>query len=1001
MSYINTSTAVFVYINGTDVSNYLIEGSLSDDSAYTNNIITTTGQIVLGGSSAVLDFNRTLYPIGSEIKIYVRLDNGTVALHPKGTLYVINSTVNIEERRTILEVGCSLAFISDKEDSYSTAVANLYDEMLSEVSKRIYVVQEKDLSTLSNILEVEGSVIYQDQYGNIQKVSAFGDDGLGVSIRPPKFTSFDKYTAVSIESISDSAIESNVSAVVVEASIDVPTADSQNQQNGGFPNPLVTSVTERIVDSPWTYVGTIGLSEGGTANLTSESNPACGSINEPNVNSTGSGYSYRADGSIEVSTYSVREVLVNGKYTQFTGPGQQVLREESWEYCSAATWASSAITNTMNDYVNFANRLLSEANALLSKANQHFDARDKEPPRLGSDTNPKYVYHNCNAETFFAEAKRNIDEAKFWASSANRNGSGLPSIQALSNLTQTFNTYGKAGEVKKVITKNWQHAASLEYARQAKGTFIVGGSSIFTDTGIVERKSMPVGPINRPGDYNLVLASETIKTYKYDVNYTTEIEEYRDYIDTKRSYKKTSYSSSGSANAEQPDRLISKVSADGTEYCQPESEQEELVARVPILASSSSGGSGWFGQGTAYEKKVSFPAEFQPVAGIYIKSSDSCTVIDEQGVILLYQSIMRRYGTILAKKIAGDNRGFRITEKLRAELFEYYPFYPVAISTESIGRAFSARVASSNWVFDSENAICSFDCLVSADIPQPIFADPSTKVVYIKTETTKVLTNTNLSIGSTTESIKITTLPTEGSLFLGGQAVEIGDVIDKDDIVNNLLTFVPTGTGTSTIEFAFEQFDSLGDLLSSIDNVYPPVTTIRIEPSTYRADGGEFSLNVSTNGFDCDGGNLDTQVTLGGPAYMEAGDFDTGLAVVIPVPPLPPSVPVGNNSVNPEDDYGIYVKDNSENLIGTGSLATTDGSLASVFDIIVDLNVSPFILARLTTAIVANLGWDYGYFEVPFGTNIDMGLIDDPNSYDLDFGTFDDPNEPVLSSAVV
>lgn len=1000
MSYINTSTAVFVFINNVDVSQYLIQGSLSDSSAYTDNIITTTGQIILGGNGAVLDFERNLYPIGSEIKIYVKLDNGSIALHPKGTLYVINSTVNVEEKQTVLDVGCSLAFISDKEDSYADPIATLYDEMLSEESQRVYIVEQKDLSTLSSILEVEGSVIYQDQYGNVQKVPAFGDDGLGVNLSPSKFTSFDKYTAIAIESISNSAIEPNVSSVTIDTSIDVPTGDSQNQQ-GGFPNPLVVSETERFVDSPWTYVGTIGLSSGGGDQLTSESNPNCGSINEPTVTSTGQGYSYRADGSIEVSTYSVREVLSNGKYTIFTGPGQQVLREEDWEYCSAATWASSAVSNTMNDYANYANLLLSEANALLSKANQHFDARDKEPPRIGSDTNPRYVYHNCNAETFFDQANDYIDSAQFWASGANRAGSGLPSILGLSNLTQTFYTYGEGGEVTQVVTKSWQHAASLEFARQQEGTFIIGGSSIFQDTGIVRHRSMPTGPIDNPDDFDLVIASETIKTYKYDTNYTTEVEEYIDYLDSKRSYKKTSYSSSGSANAEQPDRIVSNVSADGTEYCQPESEQEDLIVTIPVLASDATSSQGWFGEVKAYEKKVSFPVTFAPVAGIYIESSDSCTVIDEQEIILSYEEIMKRYGTIVAKKIAGDNRGLRITEKLRAELFEYYPFFPVSISVESIGRAFTARVASSNWVFDSENAICSFDCLVSSDIPEPIFADPSTKVVYIKTETTKVLSSADLKIGSTANKVRVTSLPTDGNLVIGGQTVQVGDIIDVDDISNDLLSFVPSQSGTSVIEFTFEQLDVDDNLLSSIVNVYPPITATLVEANQYKADGGEFTLNVSTNGYDCDGGDFDNQITLGGPSYMEAGNFDTGTSIPLPPPALPPGIPSGNNSVNPEQDYGVYVKDNSENIIGVDSLAKTDGSLVSLFDVIISVNLAPVILVSLTTSIVNNSGWDYGFFNVPFGTDIDMGTFDDPNSYNLDFGSFNAPSEPVLSSSVV
>ena len=63
MSFVNTSTAVYVYINGQNVSEYLIEGSISDDSVYTNSIITTTGSMSLGVTPSVLDFNRTIYPI--------------------------------------------------------------------------------------------------------------------------------------------------------------------------------------------------------------------------------------------------------------------------------------------------------------------------------------------------------------------------------------------------------------------------------------------------------------------------------------------------------------------------------------------------------------------------------------------------------------------------------------------------------------------------------------------------------------------------------------------------------------------------------------------------------------------------------------------------------------------------------------------------------------------------------------------------------------------------
>jgi hypothetical protein len=48
---INASSKIRLYINNQEYTDYLIEGSLSDDSAYTSNIITTKGTIVLGGDT--------------------------------------------------------------------------------------------------------------------------------------------------------------------------------------------------------------------------------------------------------------------------------------------------------------------------------------------------------------------------------------------------------------------------------------------------------------------------------------------------------------------------------------------------------------------------------------------------------------------------------------------------------------------------------------------------------------------------------------------------------------------------------------------------------------------------------------------------------------------------------------------------------------------------------------------------------------------------------------
>lgn len=1021
MSFVNTSTAVYVYINGQDVSEYLIEGSLSDDSVYTNSIITTTGSITLGVTPNVLDFNRTIYPIGSKVEIWVKLDTGKVALHPKGTLYVINSTVSPENQTLNLDIGCSLAFISDKEESYVAAVEGLF-ALLSNVS--YFVIEQYDLSTLSALLEVENAIIYQDPYGNIQKVPAFGDDGIGGNLAGPKLSSFDKYTAISIESISETAIENNISAVIITSSVEVPATKGPNDTGGSSPNPppFITSTTSRTVQRPFFQAnfnlpgkGTAYIGEEKSDKLKSESNPNCGTLKESRASASGMGSKFKAFGGAQIITAERPERVTNGGYKSYGGPGRQVDYEDSWEVSSGSTWASTAMSNSMNDYLNLVNRYLSEANALLSKANQHIDARNQEGSKrfvtatdgagniIYQTDRSKYIYHNCNAEAFLKAAKTNVDLANYWTAQGTWLGKDAETKYAVSNLTQTFYSYGSGGVVTKKIVRNYSQGASWEGARIVD---LVEGESIVTSkpTGLVQGGTIPSGKIYDPTNsngYKLKLASMSTTTYQYSSLFNIETEEFTDYANPGNSFVRKNYSSSNSSNPEGPDRIISQTVEGEGSLCAGGTDSKDLEVKVPVLASAVTGSSAWFGVGKPYEKTVSFPATFKPVLPVYNSTNQTCTPVDVSGRVATYESILRRYAINLIKKITGDNRGFRITEKLRAEVFEYYPFYPVSISVESIGRAFKARVSASNWVFDSQSAICSFDCLVVADIPQPVFVDPSLKAVYIKTDSTKVLTPTDLSISQTASTVQITSLPTSGSLTLSGVPVTAGQQIPVTSISNGSLSFVPSGGQTAAIDLTYKAIDASGNQLSSIINTYPAVTTGLVTTLSNKADGGDFTLNVSTNGFDLNAGDFSVAGIGAGPSVMNAGDFDAGGTITLPSPTLPAGVPAGNGSVNPETSYGVIVKNANNNTINSSTLATSTGETDSIFDVVVDFSVKNEVILELAYLFVPNAGWDYGNFAVQFGTGLSLGTIPDPNQYTLDFGTFEVPVEPVLQSSVV
>jgi len=1025
MSFVNSTSAVYLFINGENLSEYLISGSLSDDSVYTNSIITTRGQIVLGTDDYILDFSKSKFPIGSKVSVWVQLDNGKITLHPKGTLYIINSAVSPEERTLTLEVGCSLAFVSDKEDNYKESIENIFDEFLIGPNGEtfVFVVEEKSLSTLSTILDVIGHIIYQDSYGNIQIVSAFGKDGLGSNIKASKLSSFDKYTAISIESISETAIENDISQINVEASVEIPDTASAADAI----EPLIKSVTQRKVETPrigpasW-IVGSVGggglglfatpqqayetggnvyISNDDVEELESETNPGCGTIKEPNSEAVGlSEWKLKCIGSVANTSYVVDEKVTNASYKTYNGPGNQVDYEHTWEECSASTWGASAISNIHSDCSSVISEWVSEANGLLSKANQHFQARDAEPMMKGAEMNAKYVYHNCNAQAFYKQAKDVANSAKSLLSAASFIGQGANEIYGISSSTQTFNTFGEGGEIVKQVTRKYAPACTWDGQRAGllsvnprNYTFTLSAS--LPSSGPYDPESGPIGQFS-----SIRLESLSIKTYKYGTLITTETEVYTDYKDPKSSYKKTSYSSSGSRNATEADRLNNKSLINGKTFCTSSTKQKDLGVQIPIYNTEAVPNIDWLGPGKAHEKTVTFPLEFVPLLPVQDLTTNTCEAYDPTEGLLLYEKIIKKYGHILAKKITGDNRGLRITEKLRAEIFQYYPFFPVSISAESLNKAYRTRVAASSWVFDSENAVCSFDCLLTGEIDDPVFTDPHSKVAYVKTEGTRVLTREDLGLDSYVAYIKIISLPDIGTLKLNGVDVTVNQIISGASIDNNLFQFFIAGSATVDFSFRFESFGQSGFEIQSDTGIYPPLTTILITPESYAADGGEFTLNFTNDGLDCDAGNLDAGTTNGGPQIMNAGNFDTGASIVLPPPSLS-GAPSGTFSVDPETGYGIYVVDPDGDLIETITLPSTGGIVNPLYSTTVEFSIKLSIIINLICEVIEFSGWNYGIFSIGLGTDIDFGTIPDPNAYNIDFGTFDAPLVPVIASSVV
>ena len=1045
---INASSKIRLYINNQEYTDYLIEGSLSDDSAYTSNIITTKGTIVLGGDTSILDFKKTLFPIGSKVTIYATLANGELAKLPRGHVYVLNSSINVNERLTTLEVGCSLAFLTSREAHYEDEIKTLIEDSFDSNFKSSFVIDEYNLSTLDSLLKTAGKCIFQDKHGYVQDMNQFGNDGLGSNFTGAKLVSFDKETAINIETLGG-AIEELPSAVFVEVDIDVPdTDDDDNDGEDGKPEPYITSELIRTIDytdADRTKFDIINDTSGNQA--TTEAVPNCGSIEDPGTPTTPE-FAYTVIGSALIVQKTKKENVTSGSYTRYGGPGNQVDWEYNFEYCSALTYAGDIISTVVNKYTEIANAEAEKAKGLLSKVNQYFatakdlnerDLTDKSQAEIDRIKNA-YKYYTCLGEQLYKAARDIAGDVAgdFAANGMSKKATNFvdeySSIYGMSNLNSTYYTYGEGDVLVKKVELSYIHIAGSKLAQENTANLqasfhgnanlsgyryqIVndinfagyktyrGGRSSFDAT--VDGSDKPTAHdddifSNPESHHNQFLKSKTTTTYEYGTNYTTEVVLYEDFENPDNNYKRINYSSSGSKNAEESDRIEIERDANGCIYVNGRSDTEPVNLSSTVTISDDGGtvSAGWLGVPSSTTKTISIPATFAPVAkrncnGIIYFPNLTTTLAK-------YQSIIENYARNEAKRIAGDNFGYRITETgTRAEIFGYYPYYPISLMLTSVGKQYKLRTAASNWVFDSSNVICSFDAFnvgEPSDIENSITPSTSdfTDTENIGTSTTQVLDNTFFNLPQNAASIIITALPAGAIFENNGVALSVGDTITVADINAGNIT-ATTNSSTTNVFVSYEVTKTNGDIFSVIDDLFPDRTVTYVENPF--ADGGEFTDDFTNGGNDADGGEFTTN-TNGSGVSLNAGDFDTGAEVLQPEPLEPSGASTSNNSVDPETELGVDLVDGAGTNLTSGNLPAPNGTVDPVLDIVIDFAVNNIIKLKLDAVIQPQAGWDYGYVAVSFGTSIDMGTVVDPNNYVMDFGTVASANEPVLTSGVV
>lgn len=231
MSYVNTTTPTRIWINNKEYTDFLISGSVSDESTLTSAIAKTSGTITLGGVHNSLIVNEFPLPIGSSIIVQCVLPGGYSARHPRGQLYLVNTNINYEQQTVTLEVGCSLYLASTYENSFRDKIENLFNYV--PINKDAFDLQEYDLSELESLLQVSGYAMYQDKYGKIQTVRVFGNTTIGSAEGSSKFTCYDDSTAITIESLSETSALLDPSELTITMTWDIPVYEEEDPEAEG------------------------------------------------------------------------------------------------------------------------------------------------------------------------------------------------------------------------------------------------------------------------------------------------------------------------------------------------------------------------------------------------------------------------------------------------------------------------------------------------------------------------------------------------------------------------------------------------------------------------------------------------------------------------------------------------------------------------------------------------------------------------------------------------
>ena len=283
MSHIvNQSRVHSLTINGTDYTDALVSWSVSDSTANRQGFVSTTGSLSLGsyaGGPEVEDYDRDNFKRGAEVILTMTTPAGSTYRHPRGLLYVISCSYNIDAAQLTVEIGCRLAL----------AILNDDTTTLYPLSPIYLDPAQRNVQNIAAAFATSGKYLYQDNTGALVSGLLFDGDSLG-TVAPGEWTSILGVTALSASPLAASGAVPDK----IELSYSVPIDAISGDETGRIDTETETSYY--FLDYPAslsvrTGDGTIGGAGGSNPGSTppSTANDPCGNTpSRPGGNGQGS-----------------------------------------------------------------------------------------------------------------------------------------------------------------------------------------------------------------------------------------------------------------------------------------------------------------------------------------------------------------------------------------------------------------------------------------------------------------------------------------------------------------------------------------------------------------------------------------------------------------------------------------------------------------------------------------------------------------------------------------